>query len=63
MKWSPPPAGPPSCDPVTTARAVFHATARFHDPSYAPVWRQPDVEAQFEAVVELVLRGLRRPGA
>lgn len=48
-----------STDPVTTARAVFHATARFHSPSYAPVWQQPDIEAQFEAVVELVMRGLR----
>ncbi|MFD9117966.1 TetR family transcriptional regulator [Streptomyces bottropensis] len=46
-------------DPAATARAVFHATARFHDPSYAPIWRQPDIEAQFEAVVELVTRGLR----
>ncbi|MGW0843271.1 TetR family transcriptional regulator [Streptomyces sp. NPDC002787] len=48
-----------SADP-TTARAVFHATARFHDPSYAPVWRQPDIEEQFAAVVNLVVRGLRR---
>ncbi|QYX80155.1 TetR family transcriptional regulator [Streptomyces akebiae] len=46
-------------DPAGTARAVFHATARFHDPAYAPAWRQPDIEAQFEAVVELVVRGLR----
>ncbi|QFQ97071.1 TetR/AcrR family transcriptional regulator [Streptomyces phaeolivaceus] len=45
--------------PTPTARAVFHATARFHDPSYAPTWQQPDIEAQFEAVVELVVRGLR----
>ena len=43
----------------TTARAVFHATARFHDPSYAPAWQQPDIEDQFTAVVDLVLRGLR----
>ncbi|MDX3517501.1 TetR/AcrR family transcriptional regulator [Streptomyces scabiei] len=48
-----------AADPAATARAVFHATARFHDPSYAPVWRQPDIEAQFEAVVDLVVRGLR----
>ncbi|MFF9772368.1 TetR family transcriptional regulator [Streptomyces sp. NPDC013978] len=46
-------------DPAGTARAVFHATARFHDPSYASAWGQPDIEAQFEAVVELVVRGLR----
>ncbi|MCL6733559.1 TetR family transcriptional regulator [Streptomyces neyagawaensis] len=46
-------------DPPTTARAVFHATARFHDPGYAQDWDQPDIDAQFEAVVELVVRGLR----
>jgi AcrR family transcriptional regulator len=46
-------------DPATTARAVFHATARFHDPGYAQDWDQPDIEAQFEAVVDLVVRGLR----
>ncbi|MER6155514.1 TetR family transcriptional regulator [Streptomyces sp. NPDC001868] len=49
----------PGPDPTPTARAVFHATARFHDPSYAPTWLQPDIEAQFEAVVDLVARGLR----
>ncbi|MEI5520564.1 TetR family transcriptional regulator [Streptomyces brasiliscabiei] len=46
-------------DPPTTARAVFHTTARFHDPSYAPVWQQPDIDEQFEAVVGLVVRGMR----
>lgn len=46
-------------DPAITARAVFHATARFHDPGYAQDWDQPDIEAQFEAVVDLVVRGLR----
>jgi hypothetical protein len=46
-------------DPEATARAVFHATGRFHDPCYAKEWEQPGTEAEFEAVVELVARGLR----
>ncbi|MBV7697713.1 TetR family transcriptional regulator [Streptomyces sp. TRM70350] len=48
-----------SGDPETTARAVFHATGRFHDPCYAPEWAQPEAEADFAALVELVVRGLR----
>ncbi|MFF8847399.1 TetR family transcriptional regulator [Streptomyces sp. NPDC015127] len=46
-------------DPVATARALFDATARFHDPAYAPEWRKPTVDAEFDAVVGLLLRGLR----
>jgi AcrR family transcriptional regulator len=48
-----------SSAPVVTARAVFDATGRFHDPCYAREWEQPGIDAEFEAVVELVLRGLR----
>ncbi|MCT9082036.1 TetR family transcriptional regulator [Streptomyces fulvoviolaceus] len=46
-------------DPATTARAVFQATARFHDPGYARDWELPGAEEEFEAVLELVVRGLR----
>lgn len=46
-------------DPAVAARAVFQATGRFHDPSYAREWQKPGVEAEFEAMVELLLRGLR----
>jgi AcrR family transcriptional regulator len=46
-------------DPVTTARAVFQATARFHEACHSGDWERPDIEAQFDAVVELVVRGLR----
>ncbi|MFD4553054.1 TetR family transcriptional regulator [Streptomyces sp. NPDC058469] len=46
-------------DPAVAARAVFQATGRFHDPSYAREWQKPGVEAEFEALVELLLRGLR----
>ncbi|MFE9770736.1 TetR family transcriptional regulator [Streptomyces sp. NPDC005931] len=48
-----------AADPVTTARAVFQATGRFHDPCYAKDWEQPGTDAEFEAVVDLVVRGLR----
>jgi AcrR family transcriptional regulator len=47
-------------DPATTARALFQATARFHDPGYAKQWEQPGVQGEFEAVVDLLVRGLRR---
>ncbi|MDN0201066.1 TetR family transcriptional regulator [Streptomyces sp. S.PNR 29] len=46
-------------DPATTARAVFQATGRFHDPRYAREWEQPGIEGEFAAVVDLVVRGLR----
>ncbi|MFE3632851.1 TetR family transcriptional regulator [Streptomyces sp. NPDC059168] len=46
-------------DPASTARAVFQATGRFHDPCYAREWRQPGIEEEFTAVVALLLRGLR----
>ncbi|MHC3473337.1 TetR family transcriptional regulator [Streptomyces sp. 7R007] len=50
--FAPAPPGP-------TARALFQATGRFHDPYYARDWLQPDVEEDFEAVVALLQRGLR----
>ncbi|NLU71577.1 TetR/AcrR family transcriptional regulator [Streptomyces sp. HNM0575] len=42
-----------------TARAVFHATARFHDPAYAAEWTRRDIEADFTAVRTVILQGLR----
>lgn len=50
------PDGPPS---ETAARAVFQATARFHDPSYATEWSRPGVDEDFTSVRALILRGLR----
>ncbi|MFJ4818078.1 TetR family transcriptional regulator [Streptomyces sp. NPDC088801] len=47
-------------DPTGMARAVFQATGRFHDSCYSRDWKQPDIEAQFDTVVELVVQGLRR---
>ncbi|MFF7153383.1 TetR family transcriptional regulator [Streptomyces sp. NPDC008139] len=47
------------CDRAATARAVWDATCRFHDPAHAAEWTLPGVDAEFTAVCELVLRGLR----
>ncbi|MEV0633777.1 TetR family transcriptional regulator [Streptomyces sp. NPDC050619] len=45
-------------DPATAARALFQATDLFHHPCHAAKWEQPGVEEDFEAVVDLVMRGL-----
>ncbi|MFD9727990.1 TetR family transcriptional regulator [Streptomyces sp. NPDC059072] len=53
-------AGTIAADDVpATARAVFDATGRFHDPQYAADWRSPGILAEFEAVSALIIRGLR----
>ncbi|MFI9359674.1 TetR family transcriptional regulator [Kitasatospora sp. NPDC053057] len=44
---------------LTTARAVFDATAPFHDPAYASTWSDPDADERFKAVWRLVLGGLK----
>ncbi|MFD7654829.1 TetR family transcriptional regulator [Actinosynnema sp. NPDC059797] len=46
-------------DPEVAAKAVFEATARFHDPAHAASWSDPGVDAVFEAVVDLLVAGLR----
>lgn len=46
-------------DPAATARAVFDATARFHNPVNAAAWSDPDIDASYENVRALVLAGLR----
>ncbi|MFI8170758.1 TetR family transcriptional regulator [Streptomyces sp. NPDC085931] len=46
-------------DPEATARAVFQATGRFHDPCHARAWEEPGAEADFTAVVDVLVRGLR----
>jgi AcrR family transcriptional regulator len=45
-------------DPATAAAAVFDATARFHHPAHAPEWQAAGIEADFDAVCALLLRGL-----
>ncbi|ELS53057.1 TetR family transcriptional regulator [Streptomyces viridochromogenes] len=49
-----------AASPEATARALFQATGRFHDPGYARAWEQPGVREEFEAVVDLLVRGLRQ---
>ena len=48
-------------DPSAAARAVFDATARFHNPIHAPEWSEPGVDAAYEGVRTLVLAGLAPP--
>ncbi|KJK41508.1 TetR family transcriptional regulator [Streptomyces variegatus] len=47
-------------DAEASARAVFQATGRFHDPCHATEWEEPGAEADFAAVVDLLVQGLRR---
>jgi hypothetical protein len=47
-----------AADPATAGRAVFDATARFHNPTHAPEWADPSIDAAFAGVKSLVLRGL-----
>ncbi|MEV4939021.1 TetR family transcriptional regulator [Streptomyces zaomyceticus] len=49
----------PERDYATTARAVFDATGRFHDPAHAADWSATDIEDAFAAVVSLTQRALR----
>jgi AcrR family transcriptional regulator len=45
-------------DATASGRAVLHATARFHHPVHAMEWADPDLEADYDAVITLILRGL-----
>jgi AcrR family transcriptional regulator len=47
-----------AADPAATARAVFDATARFHNPVHAQEWSGPGIDLAFEEVCALILRGL-----
>ena len=47
-------------DPAAAGRAVFDATARFHNPVHAPEWSDPRIDAAVEGVWSLVLNGLAR---
>jgi AcrR family transcriptional regulator len=49
-----------TADPAGAARAVFDATARFHNPAHAPEWSEPEIGAAYEGVRALVLSGLTR---
>ncbi|MBA3262104.1 MAG: TetR family transcriptional regulator [Thermoleophilaceae bacterium] len=47
-------------DPETAARAVFDATARFHNPAFASQWSDPGLDDALERVWALVLGGLQQ---
>jgi len=49
-----------SDDPAVTARAIFDATGRFHNPAHRAEWSSPTIDAEFEAVWALLLRGLTK---
>ncbi|MDT8911410.1 TetR family transcriptional regulator [Amycolatopsis sp. PS_44_ISF1] len=46
-------------DAEVRARAVFDATVQFHSPIHAAEWRAPEIKAESEAVIALILDGLR----
>lgn len=50
-------------DPVTAARAVFDATARFHDPAHAGTWADPGIDEAFEGVWALIAQAIARPAS
>jgi len=45
-------------DPRSAGRAVLQATSRFHHPAHASEWSDPNLEADFDAVISLLLAGL-----
>jgi AcrR family transcriptional regulator len=45
----------------TTAKAIFDATARFHDPRHAAEWTDPGVDEAFENVWALLAQAIARP--
>ncbi|AJE85745.1 TetR family transcriptional regulator [Streptomyces albus] len=51
----------PHPDPAISARAVFDATAPFHDPKHAAGWHRSGIETEFSAVLDLVLLGVTVP--
>lgn len=45
-------------DPASVARALFRATAHFHDPCHAREWTRPEIRDELDSVLDLLLRGL-----
>jgi AcrR family transcriptional regulator len=52
-------AGHFAADPARDGRAVLQATALFHHPAHAEEWGDPALGDQLEAVLDLLLDGLR----
>lgn len=47
------------CDSAATAAALLAATSHFHNPAAAPGWQEPGTEARLEAVLDLLVAGLK----
>jgi AcrR family transcriptional regulator len=47
-------------DPEAAARAIFDATARFHNPAFASQWSDPGLDDALESVWLLLLGGLQQ---
>ena len=45
-------------DPKITALALWNATTRFYNPAHATEWTQPDIDAAFDDLWKLLMRGL-----
>jgi AcrR family transcriptional regulator len=45
-------------DPIAAGKAVLDATGRFHNPAHAGEWSDPQIDRAFDAVFQLILRGL-----
>jgi AcrR family transcriptional regulator len=45
-------------DPVAAGRAVLFATSRFHHPAHAAEWGNPDMEAAYNDVWQMLMKGL-----
>ena len=49
-------------DAHAAGRAVFDATARFHNPANSVSWADPRIAADYEQVISLILAGLSARG-
>ena len=48
-------------DVKETARAIFDATSRFHNPAHSDEWNDPQLATRIDAVMALLLRDLEAP--
>jgi AcrR family transcriptional regulator len=48
-------------EPGATGRALLLATLRFHHPAHASEWVAPDIDAEFDELWRLLMRGLLVP--
>ena len=45
-------------DPAATGRSLLLATLRFHHPAHAGEWTSPNIDAEFDELWRLLMRGL-----